>query len=327
MVHNKNNGAYDVTIKIKTCLIEKVSDDDLLSKLSHNLSLKCASVIVRSLSGTVVSFGESVSRFKPGDDVCAVVSIRNQFKISEDICTINESFVVSKPTKLSWQVSTACITDGIKAYNALHYQAALKPNNSVLICNTASSFGIFCLQLACLFKCKVMCTVSCDNEEKLLKDILKEKKVRIYPSHEYMKNAVLEESENVGVDVIVDCEGIATTQKNATTAESFDCSKPTKHDIISCLGVSGKWITSSQDLELTSHDSKMLCMKNASISYQFYDSIVVSMSKQNKILHILSEVLQKAESSLLTPYLMDNISIENFDDSTLQEKKSVIINY
>ena len=318
---------YDVTIKIKSCSIEKVSDDDLLSKLANNLSLKNTSVIVRSLSGTVVSVGKSVSRFKPNDDVCAVISIRNQLEVSKNICAINESFVVSKPTKLSWQVSTACITDGIKAYNALHYQAALKPNILVLICNAASSFGIFCLQLASLFKCKVMCTVSCDNEEKLLKDIFKEKEVKIYTSHEYMKNAVLAESENVGVDVIIDCEGVAPNKKNATSEESFDCGKPTKHDIISCLGVSGKWVTSSQDLELSSQDSKMLCMKNASVNYQFYDSLIVSMSKQNKVLHVLSEVLQKAESSLLTPYLIESMSIDSFDESTLQEKKSVIINY
>jgi len=321
------NRDYDVTISIKTCTVEKICDDELLSKLASNFIIKNNNVIVRALSGTVVNVGKSVSRIKPGDDVCTVLSIRNQFEILENICSVNECFVVLKPPKLSWKVSTACVTDGIKAYNAIHFQAALKPNNFVLVCNAANSFGIFCLQLACLFKCKVMCTVSCNDEEQLIKDIFKEKQVKIYSSHEYMKNAVLEESEKVGVDVIIDCKGVATTQKKTISAENFDCSKPTKHDIISCLSVSGKWITSSENLELTPHDSRMMCMKNASISYQFYDSIIASMSKQNQVLHVLSEVLQKAENSLLTPYLMNIVSIKNFDASIFQKNKKVIIDY
>jgi hypothetical protein len=73
----------------------------------------------------------------------------------------------------------------------------------------------------------------------------------------------------------------------------------TKHDIISSLGVGGRWITSTAQLQLDPPDSEFLFMKGATVSFLFEQIWMLSAAQQGKYLHIIQDIMDKLQKEEL----------------------------
>lgn len=78
---------------------------------------------------------------------------------------------------------------------------------------------------------------------------------------------------------------------------------PTKHDIISCLAVGGRWVTSQHDLQLDPPNSLQLFFRSASLSFLFDQSWTMSAAQQGRWLHVVEDIMKHLESSSIKPHV------------------------
>ncbi|NWY32234.1 QORL1 protein, partial [Pheucticus melanocephalus] len=95
----------------------------------------------------------------------------------------------------------------------------------------------------------------------------------------------LEETGGLGVDIVLDA-GV-----RLYSAEDEPASRcqllPHKHDIITLLGVGGRWITTERNLQLDPPDSHSLFLKGATVSFLNEEVWNLSNVQQGKYLDIL----------------------------------------
>nr|XP_009857748.1 quinone oxidoreductase-like protein 1 [Ciona intestinalis] len=286
----------DVRISVRSCTIDQ-SNHPLITKfVSRDYK---DGVIVKDIAGIVIKVGEEVTRFKEGDEVIAVLPVNQYFDIKSGICDLPEYFIVHKPSTLSWEVASCCLSDGIKAFDALHYLGRVRSGDSLLLCNAASSFGVLATQLASNWGVKVFLTTSDEETGQMLRTMSLDVE-RTLIGHQFVMNSVMDETGGLGVSCIVD-NGVLPNHQNM---EENEWKKPTKHDVLSCLAVSGRWVTMQHDLQLDPPDSEILHLKNASVCHLFPDALVLSCLHQDKLLHIMAAVMEKAAAGILRPHLM-----------------------
>ena len=124
-----DKASFLIKIEVKCCTVDHISSH---VKRFSNKNYE-NTVVVRNVGGIVVEVGRLVSRFKAGDEVLAVLPLNHYFDIKQKHCSIEEYFAVTKPPSLSFEISSCCLVDGFRAYQALHYQGRLRPGNTLLI--------------------------------------------------------------------------------------------------------------------------------------------------------------------------------------------------
>lgn len=236
---------------------------------------------------------------------------------------VQEEFLIHKPTELGWEVAACCLLDGLTAYTALHYQAHIRPGDTLLLCNGSDSTGVLMAQIAKHWGAKVLVTASSEEEAQILR-MMSNNGPQVFGGHQLLHNFVMDETGGLGVDCIVD-NGI-TVPDLSTSSTDEDFSKPTKHDIISCLAVGGKWITSQSDLQIDPPDSEVLHMKGSSLCHLFPEMWTLSTCQQGRYLHVLKDVLDKAASGVIRPHLMTVLPASEVQSrSDLFPSKSCIV--
>nr|CAB3233952.1 quinone oxidoreductase-like protein 1 [Phallusia mammillata] len=312
-----NSDLLAVTFTVKTCSVEKVTDPTVKKYVADGYK---DDIVVRDVAGVVIQVGSEVTRFKAGDDVVGVLPVNQFFDLNEKTCKLPEFCLVKKPPSLAWEVASSCLMDGIRAYNALHYLGRLKPNETLLLCNAATPFGVLAVQLATGWGVKVFATTSNGEEAQLFRTMSLDVE-RTLEGHQFMKNSIMDESGGLGIDCIVD-NGVFP---NFTGTEERDWTKPIKHDILSCLAVSSRWVTQQHDLQIDPPDSELLHIKNASLCHMCPDTLLLSTYRQNYILHILDEVLKKADAGEIRPHLMSVLPANEMKPSILSANKRIVL--
>lgn len=314
-------GVLEVLIRVKCCSIDIISkplEQRFLPQGYSNLP------VIRSVSGVVAKVGSSVKRFQEGDEVAGLIPL-DMAKTLHGIQStlIPEEYIIHKPSKLGWEVSACCLLDGLNAYTALHYQAHIRPGDTLLLCNGSNSAGVVMAQIAKHWGAKVLVTAANEEEAQILRMISNDSP-QVFGGHQLLHNFVMDETGGLGVDCIVDNGIQAHDPGNAILEDDF--SKPTKHDIISCLSVCGKWITNQSDLQIDPPDSEVLHMKGASICHLFPEMWILSAFQQGRYLHVLKDILDKAASGVIRPHLMTVLpSSEVQSRSDLFPSKSSIV--
>jgi NADPH:quinone reductase-like Zn-dependent oxidoreductase len=97
----------------------------------------------RDVAGQVEAVGQSVTRFKPGDDVFGVC--RGAF--AEYACA-SETKVVKKPASVSFEQAASAPIAGLTALQALRDKGQLQSGQRVLINGAAGGVGMFAVQIA-----------------------------------------------------------------------------------------------------------------------------------------------------------------------------------
>jgi len=285
-----------IAVKIKACGLS-LQDNKILEEF--NLISKKEQPFGREISGIVTNVGSAVTRVSIGDEVA-----------------------VRKPEKVDHIDAAGCVGDVVKAYTALHYQARVCGGETLLIFNGASSSGVMAIQLAHIWGAKVLATAS-SEEEVIYLQSLEPSIANVIDLRNTKKSLVdlcMDETGGLGVDCVID-NGALRQDDEFKEQGDLSCmgkrSSPSKHDVISCLAVAGRWITSLQDLQLDPPDSQMLYLKGASVSFLFEHSWVLSRGQQGRYLHILTDIMDKLSTSVIRPVIHHTVSLEDVCD-TLQ---------
>lgn len=119
------------------------------------------------VSGVVKKVGAQVADFRVGDRVLARADLKKPGAFAEMIA-IEESQLVKKPEKLSFEEAAAIPLAGMTAWQLLFEKANLVAGETVLIHGGAGGIGLFAVQLAKRAGAHVITTASGRNKDFLL---------------------------------------------------------------------------------------------------------------------------------------------------------------
>jgi NADPH:quinone reductase-like Zn-dependent oxidoreductase len=140
-------GQGEVAVKIKFAAINPI---DWKVRNGH-LKMVTGKVFPRAmgsdLSGTVISVGPGVTRFKPGDAVFGLARIKESGAYGDAVVT-NETFLAKKPDSVPFEDAACLGTPGITAWNGLVDKARLTAGKHVFINGCAGSVGEAAVQIA-----------------------------------------------------------------------------------------------------------------------------------------------------------------------------------
>lgn len=98
-------------------------------------------------SGTVISVGVGVTRFKPGDAVFGMAQIKDGGALGEAVVA-PETFLAKKPEAISFEDAACLATPGVTAWNGLLDKAGLKAGKCVFINGCTGAVGESAVQIA-----------------------------------------------------------------------------------------------------------------------------------------------------------------------------------
>lgn len=341
---------YSVLVSVKACGLS-TSDDKVLKVLYKDQS-KTKFPICHEIAGVVVEVGDWVTTVDRGDEVVGLIPLDYGQSGCAEYVRLNEYDVTKKPQGVSFVDAAGCIGDAVKAYTGLHYLGRLTSGDTVLVMDGASSFGAIAIQLAQHWGAKVITTASSDDEVLYLEG-LKGQVARVvdlrktdnavsgtdfHPAYmigsgsnnnnnnannntggnaRALLPACMQESGGLGIDLVLD-NGVtqfAETSYRILVEDTYDHPVPSKHDIVSCLAVGGRWITSKSDLQLDPPHSQMMFMKCASIGFLFEQAWILSSTQQGRYLHILMDIMEKVSSGVIRPNIHHTVSFESVPDA------------
>lgn len=120
------------------------------------------------LSGTVVTVGKEVKKFKIGDAVFAHPSVYRNGEAYAELVAIKESEAALKPSNVSHEQAAAVAMNGLTAWQALFDAAKLMEGQTILIHAAAGGVGHLAVQLAKWKGARVIGTASAGNRQFLM---------------------------------------------------------------------------------------------------------------------------------------------------------------
>ncbi|EEC14124.1 quinone oxidoreductase, putative [Ixodes scapularis] len=289
---------YSVLINVKACAISRTDD-----KLLYKEKSKTKYPVCYEIAGVVVEVGDWVMSVNPGDGVVGLIPLDYDQSGCADYVCLNEYDIAKKPDNVSFVDAAGCIGDAVRAYTGLHYLGRMTSGDTVLVMDGASSFGAIAVQLAHHWGAKVITTVS-SADEALYLEGLRGQVAKVIDlsktdnSTDFITNYT---TGGLGVDLVFD-NGVtqfAETSYHIIPEETYSHPVPSKHDIVSCLAVGGRWITSKSDLQLDPPHSQMMFMKCASLGFLFEHAWTLSSTQQGRYLHILMDIMEKVSSGVI----------------------------
>ena len=118
-------------------------------------------------AGVVETVGPGVERFKPGDDVFGVTSIRQAGAFAESVVA-DKKGVWLKPPSVSFEQAAALAVVGGTAWNALVAKAKLRAGQSVFIAGCLGGVGRSAVQIARMRGASVVGSCSASGREEAL---------------------------------------------------------------------------------------------------------------------------------------------------------------
>ena len=175
----------------------------LLQKLIAMQAADFPSRIGRECTGTVVSVGEGVTAFRPGDRVSTIPAFdvkRNG--VYGEWAVVPEAGVVPVPMGLEVVKACAIWQQYLTAYGPLVLYSECGPDDTVLITAAASSVGLGAIQMAKARGSKVVATTRTPAKRGILERVGADRVV--VPREEELEPAVMEISGGRGFTVCMD---------------------------------------------------------------------------------------------------------------------------
>lgn len=171
-------------------------------------------------AGIVQTVGPAVQRFKPGDPVYFSQPGFNyrQGTYAQCVC-VDETLLASKPQSLDFVQAAAVPLVLITAWEALHDQARICADQTVLIHAGAGGVGHIAIQLAKLAGAKVIATVSSDEKAGFAQSMGADKTIN-YKTHDVI-NEVMRWSGGEGVDIVFDTIGPPVLQDSIKCVKNY----------------------------------------------------------------------------------------------------------
>lgn len=270
--------------------------------------------IGREIAGIVKEVGADVTRFKQGDEVVGVLPLDANCSGCAEFCPVNEYDLAIKPKGVSFTDAAAVIGDAIKSYTALYYQGRICAGETILVTDVKEA-GSIAVQLAHHWGAKVIAIAHTEKERSHLGS-LKSKIAHVIEMEGQKNFAILneclEETGGLGVDCVLD-SGVnmfPNDLKEGGPAGELRSPHPSKHELISCLAVGGRWITGQKNLQLDPPDSELLYLKGASVHFLNPDVWTLSSAQQGRYLHILHDSMEKLFGGHIRPTIIQRIALD-----------------
>jgi len=178
-------------------------------------------------AGLIDALGSGAERFKPGDAVFGVTSIRQAGAFAEYVIA-DAANVALKPPSVSFEQATAALLVSVTAWTALANKAKLRPGQSVFITGCLGGVGRAAVQIARLLGAEVMGSCSVSDREEALASGVSEVADRNFDVAQYPRR----------FDVIFDTAGALSLGQCATMLKPHGVSLhivPTPAKLIGCL--------------------------------------------------------------------------------------------
>ncbi|HKX44778.1 MAG TPA: NAD(P)-dependent alcohol dehydrogenase [Burkholderiaceae bacterium] len=147
-------GNGEVAVKVRFAAINPID----WKVRNGNLKMVTGKTFPRAMgsdfSGTVISVGPGVTRFKPGDAVFGLARLKESGALAEAVVT-SETFVARKPGAISFEDAACLGTPGVTAWNGLVDKARLKAGAHVFVNGCTGAVGEATVQLAQMMGARV----------------------------------------------------------------------------------------------------------------------------------------------------------------------------
>ena len=162
------------------------------------------------VSGTIVSTGDAVTRWKPGDRVCALVTGGGY----AEYCTAPEGQCLPVPNNTLLLEAASLPETFFTVWSNVFDRAQLKPGETLLVHGGSSGIGVTAIQMAKAMGNTVYVTAGSDEKCAFCEHLGTAKAIN-YKTASF-KEAILEITNGKGVDVILDMIGGDYTPDNLT---------------------------------------------------------------------------------------------------------------
>lgn len=193
-------GPRDVLINVRAASLNPIDfklregKAKFVLKTSFPIGLGC------DVAGVVSKVGVDVTRFRPGDEVCARLEENRMGGLAERVAA-DEYVVAKKPKNASFAEAAALPLTGLTSLQALRGKAKLQAGQHVLIHAGAGGVGTMAIQIAKIMGLRVSTTASASNAE-LVRSLGADDVI------DYTKENVSERAR--GVDAVFDTLGDAS---------------------------------------------------------------------------------------------------------------------
>jgi NADPH:quinone reductase-like Zn-dependent oxidoreductase len=138
---------HDVHVRIKSIGLNRA--DIMFRKDQYILKAELPSRVGYEAAGEIISLGSAVTDFSIGDEVCILPPDNLAlYGTYADEMIIPASYLVHKPTNLSWEEASAVWMQYLTAWGGLVHAAKIQKGEFVLITAASSSVGIAAIQIA-----------------------------------------------------------------------------------------------------------------------------------------------------------------------------------
>ncbi|KAJ1529705.1 hypothetical protein ONE63_006459 [Megalurothrips usitatus] len=275
----------------------------------------------QDIAGVVMAVGEDVTTLAKGDSVVGIIPLDYGQSGCADFVVLQEFDVVHMPDGVSFVDAAGCVGDAVKAYIALHYMGRLGgSDDTVLVLNGATSLGSTLLQLAHHWGARVMTSCSSNDEKTYIQSLGVPllQVVELNEKNQTLKTACNAETGNLGVNIIIDTISSQPTQMDSNIIEEEKLEplvRPSKHDIISCLAVGGRWVTCEPSLQLDPPNSKLLFLRCASVGFLCEQAWMMSHAQQGRYQHILLDIMRKVGTGIIRPNIHHTVTFDGVKDA------------
>lgn len=159
-------------------------------------------------SGTILHVGNNVSRWKPGDQVCALLPGGGY---AEKVA-VNAGQVLPIPSGVSLKDAASLPEVACTVWSTVFMMSRLSAGETFLVHGGSSGIGTFAIQIAKYYGAKVFVTAGSEEKLAFCKDLGADMCIN-YKTEDFVAR-VKEETAGKGVDVILDNMGAAYLKRN-----------------------------------------------------------------------------------------------------------------
>ena len=160
------------------------------------------------IAGEIVAVGPGCTRYKVGDQVCALVASGGY----AEYCIAPEPQVLPVPKGLSLVEAGAIPETFFTVWTNVFDRGRLKPGETLLVHGGSSGIGTTAIQLAREFGSRVFCTVGSEDKAKACEQLGAERAIN-YKTEDFVE-VVKQLTGGKGVNVILDMVGGSYVQRN-----------------------------------------------------------------------------------------------------------------
>lgn len=199
-------GPHELLVQVHAASVNRA--DLLLKKGLYPVS-KNTPVLGFDFSGTVVSTGDAVKNYRPGDPVMALTEAGAQ----AEYAAVHEDLAMLIPPGLSFEEAAAIPEVFITAFQALRWLGHLGKGQTALIHSGASGVGTAAIQLAKSMGATAFATAGTDEKVNACQSLGATKAINYRASPQFSP-LLLEWTKGHGIDVILDTVGADFWKEN-----------------------------------------------------------------------------------------------------------------